>query len=87
MTTTTQPMTAAEVLRQIAARRVSLTCVFDGKLWIASVERVKNRKRFTKADMEVVSAIAPTPVAAVNALVEKLEGQPQEREMFEEYIC
>jgi hypothetical protein len=79
-------MTAAEVLRQIAARRVSLTCVFDGKLWIASVERVKNRKRFTKADMEVVSATSSTPLDAIAKLIEHLDGQPQ-AQTFDEFAA
>jgi hypothetical protein len=79
------PMTAAEVLRRIAERNVSLVPIFDGKLWAASVD-VKGSGRNRKRALSSVSAIATTPVAAVNALVEKLEGQPQEREMFEEYI-
>ncbi len=88
--TATQPtLTAAEsrrlaeAMRQVIERRIALTPVFDGKLWVASVE-VRgdgiNRRRI----LRTVSATAATPREAIERLVAKLDGEPQEREMFEE---
>jgi hypothetical protein len=74
MIATFAALTAVDAMREIVVRRISLTCAFDGNLWSASVERVKNKKRFTKPDMEVISATASTPMQAVAALCAKLDA-------------
>lgn len=84
-TTTIDPMTAADLLREIEARGISLTGWPRFRIWIASVERVRSKKRFTKPDMEVVSATATTPVEAVTALLAILDGEPQHQELEETY--
>ncbi|MCG3159719.1 MAG: hypothetical protein JMDDDDMK_00734 [Acidobacteria bacterium] len=72
---TLQPaLSAAEAWRALERERIGLTCALDGQLWLASVERVKRKGRFTRADLEIVSATGSTPLAAVRALIEKLGG-------------
>jgi hypothetical protein len=66
-------MTAAEVLRQIAERNISLVPMFDGKLWVASVD-VKGSGRNRKRALSSASALAPTPAQAVERLIERLDG-------------
>jgi hypothetical protein len=77
-------MTASAAFVEIEARRISLTCAFDGKVWLASVERVKRKRLFKKPDMEVVSATASTAFDAVVALVAKLDAEAQQQELWME---
>jgi hypothetical protein len=77
-------LTADEAFAEIELRGISLTGWPGLRLWLASVERVKSKKRFTKANMEIVSAIAATPLAAIDALLAKLDATPQETALFEE---
>ncbi len=73
--TALQPaLSAADAWREVERERIGLTCAIDGQLWLASVERARNKKRFTRADLEIISATGSTPLAAVRALLEKLDG-------------
>ncbi len=85
-TITSQPTLSAvetrrmvEAMLQIAERGISLTPALG--LWVASVD-IKGLGHNRKRALASVSAIGTTPAAAVNALVEKLDGEPQAREMF-----
>jgi len=69
----------AEAMRQIAERGISLTPALG--LWVASID-IKGEGHNRKRALKSVSVIGMTPAAAVNALVEKLDGEPQAREMF-----
>ncbi len=88
MSTSAEVRRLAETMRVIVERRVALTPVFDGAIWSASVEIRGdgiNRRRI----LRTVSATAATPREAIERLVAKLDGEPQEREMFEgdHYDC
>jgi len=84
MTATAQTtLTAAEAWREVEERGISLIGWPGFRIWLASVERVKSKKRFTKPDMEVVSAIAATPLQAIEALLKKLE--PYDEQELKEY--
>jgi hypothetical protein len=81
-TTVLQPiLSAAEFWREIQTRQITIVPAFDGRVWSASIERVKSKKRFTKADLEIVSATGSTPLDAVRRLIVKLDGAAQEREL------
>jgi hypothetical protein len=67
------PLNASAAFAEIEARRISLVPCFGGRVWVASVERVKTRKRFTKPELETISAQASTSLDAVAALVRKIE--------------
>lgn len=84
MMTATSRLTAAETLTEIERLGISLTGWPGLRIWLASVERVKSKKRFTKANMEIISAIAATPMLAVEALLEKLK--PYEQLELEDYL-
>jgi len=77
-------LTPAQAFAEIERRRISMTSAFNGRVWTASVEQVRSKKRFTKADMVVVSATGATPIAAVAELIKRLDGAPQEMALFEE---
>lgn len=55
-------MTAADLLREVETRQISLTPVFDGKLWSASVD-IKGSGHNRKRALRSVSAQASTPTA------------------------
>jgi hypothetical protein len=76
--------TAAEILRQIAARRIAVVPAFDGRLWMASVDEFGAGVASKRRKVRMISATAATPREAIERLVAKLDGEPQEREMFEE---
>ena len=74
MTATAQILSPLDAWREIAARNISLTPVFDGRIWIASVDQCgegHNRKRALRS----VSAMAATPLAAIQALIETLDAE------------
>src|SRR5262245_41158702 len=77
--TATEIRRMAEAMRQIAERGISLTPALG--LWVASID-IKGEGHNRKRALKSVSAIGTTPASAVNALVEKLDGEPQTREMF-----
>ncbi len=77
-------LTADQAFAEIEARRISLTEAFDGRIWLASIERVRGKKRFTKPDMEVVSAAASSPIGAVTALIERLDAEIGQQELWRE---
>lgn len=66
-------------LHEINRRRIGLTFALD--TWIASVEVIKNKKKFTAPQMKIVSAQGKTVEEAVATLVHKLDAQV---ELFEE---
>jgi len=73
---------AAECLAEIARRRIGLTSAFDGRVWVASVE-LKGEGHNLKRNLQVVSATGPTPIAAVETLLNKLDGTPTPVALFE----
>lgn len=77
-------LSPTEAFAEIARRHISLTSAFDGRVWTASVEQVRNKKRFTKADMVVVSATGATPIDAVAELIKRLDGTPKEPALIQE---
>lgn len=77
-------LTPVQAFAEMAQRRISVTSAFGGRVWVASVEQVRSKKRFTKADMVIVSATGPTPLAAVAELVKRLYGATKETALFEE---
>jgi hypothetical protein len=84
-TATTRPqLTAAQCWLEVETRNIALTPAFDGRVWLASIERVKNKKKFTRADMEVISATGPTALDAVGELVAMLDSEVEQRELWEE---
>jgi hypothetical protein len=82
--TTRHQMSAAECWLEIETRNIALTPAFDGRVWLASIERVKTKKKFTRADMEIISATGPSALDAVGALVAKLDAEAEQRELWEE---
>ncbi|MCI0390310.1 MAG: hypothetical protein MOB07_16290 [Acidobacteria bacterium] len=83
--TTSSRLTASEAFAQIELRGISLTGWPGLRIWLASVELVRSKKPFTKAEMTIVSATGSTPIAAVEELVAKLEHGVEEQpvELFE----
>jgi hypothetical protein len=86
---TSQPrLTDAEAWREVADRQISLTPAI-GKLWMASVDLKgdgHNRKRAIRS----ISATGSTPIAAIAALIEKLDAgeTPQlDHDIFHSEIC
>ena len=78
------PMSAAEVISAMVERRISVVCCLDGKLWTASADikgdRDHNRKRTIRSE----TAIASTPLIAIERLVAKLGiQQPKQTELWE----
>ena len=72
LTNSTTYLTAAEAFIEIESRGIGLTRALDQ--WIATIEVVKTERRFTRDRMMIVSAIGPTAVGAVEALIEKLSA-------------
>jgi hypothetical protein len=71
-----QRLDAAQAWAEVEARRITLVPILDGRIWHASVERVKKARKRGRDDMEVVSATASMSVDAVFALIEKLDSEP-----------
>jgi hypothetical protein len=65
-------ISAAETLRQIAAWRMSLTPMFNGKLWCASTELKGGSRHNRSRSIQTVEVVADSPAQAVADLVEKL---------------
>jgi hypothetical protein len=57
--------------------------MFDGKLWAASVD-VKGEGHNRKRNLRSVSATASTAMAAVAALITKLDSEAWQRQLWEE---
>jgi hypothetical protein len=70
---------AAQAWAEVEARRITLVPVLDGRIWHASVERVKKARKGGRADMEVISATASMAIDAVFALIEKLDSEARRR--------
>src|SRR5262245_36893307 len=82
-TTATSPrLTPAQVFAAISRYRISLTSAFDGRIWLASVE-LKGSGANRKRNLQIASATGPTPIAAVEALLNKLNGAPTPVALFE----
>jgi len=73
-----KPMSAADILREIEARQISLVPALG--LWSASVDECGDTLLTKKRKIRSISATAPTPAEAVRALIEKIEAEAQERE-------
>lgn len=77
-----QPISAAETLRAIAAWKVTLMPMFNGKIWHASTEiRGTSRHNQSRA-VKTVEAVGPSPAEAVADLVGKLTPATQTTEMI-----
>jgi len=72
--TTHRELTAAEAFLEIESRAISLAPLFDGKLWLASVDVYGERHNKNKA-LSCLSATCATSLGAVSALVNKLENE------------
>ena len=70
-----QRIDAAQAWAEVEARRITLVPVLDGRIWHASVERVKRARTRGRDDMEIISATASMCVDAVFALIEKLDSE------------
>jgi hypothetical protein len=75
ITATATTLTAADVLVAIATRRIAVTPVFDGAIWSASIEIRGESDHNRRRILRTVSATGPSPMAAVAALIAKLEGE------------
>lgn len=64
-------MTAADAWHEVAARRISITPALG--LWVACVE-VKGSGHNRKRALRSVSAVATSPIGAIRALIERIEG-------------
>jgi hypothetical protein len=78
-TITQTRLTAAEAFAEIAKRQICLTCALN--TWTASVEQVKSKGRFTRANLVVVSGRGPTPLAAVEALLTRLRAESEQKQL------
>jgi hypothetical protein len=74
-----QRLDAARAWAEVEARRITLVPVLDGRIWHASVERVKKARKWGRDDMEVISATASMSIDAVFALIEKLDSEAERR--------
>jgi len=72
-------MTAAEILREIAARNISIVPAFDGRIWTASVDEKGVTFASKKRKVRMISATASTPIAAVSGLIAMLDAESQLR--------
>jgi hypothetical protein len=79
-------LSAAEAWREVARRRIGLTCALDGRFWIASVE-VKGSGHNAARSLRSVSAVATSPQVAVQALIEKLDALPVSVSFFDLPRC
>ena len=68
-------LNAAQAWAEVESRRITLVPVLDGRIWHASVERVKKARKCGRDDMEVISATASMSIDAVFALIEKLDSE------------
>jgi hypothetical protein len=75
-------MTGADVLREIAQWRMTLTPIFNGKMWCASTE-LKGQSHNRNRSIEIIEAIGPSPAEAVVDLLEKLVGPPKEADLID----
>jgi hypothetical protein len=80
--TTTQPkLTAVEAFAEIATRRICLTPAFDGRLWRAGVEVHGDSPHSRSRALRSVSAIATSPLCAIELLMAKLAPVDEEDEL------
>jgi hypothetical protein len=68
----------------VEAHRITLIPILDGRMWHASVERVKKARKWGRDEMEVISATASFSMDAVAKLVKKLNKEAAQRDLWKE---
>lgn len=79
---TATAISAADILREIERRQISIVPSFDGKFWTASVDEFGASVASKRRKVRMISATASTPQAAVAALIQRIDEMATPRELF-----
>jgi hypothetical protein len=74
MTMAMPTMIASQAFAEVARRQIAIVPAYDGRIWVASVDEKGYTLASKKRKVRMISATASSPIAAIAALIEKLNA-------------